>query len=260
MKDSFFIAGRPLLLAHRGASGHAPELTMAAFRSAETMQADGCELDVQLSADAHIAVFHDDTLSRTTGQPGALANRRWSELQELDAGGWFAPPFAGERIPDLEQILGAGPADWRLDIELKKTLTPQRLAERVAEEIRQEKRPGRLIFTSFDRETLEHLAVQLPGVRLGLIFAGDWPADHELERWPVWSVEQHLVTRERLQQARARRIKVCVWTVNTVAAMLHQFALGVDAIITNYPDRYHQAREIFSTGMQNSLDLMEKNI
>ncbi len=244
--DPFFIPQRPLLLAHRGASGHAPELTMAAFRLAAEMGADGCELDVQLAADGHIAVFHDETLQRTTGQPERLDRLTWPELQRLDAGGWFSGAYAGETIPDLQQILDFAPADWRLNIELKQTTAPRRLAEQVADEVDQVLHPERLIFTSFDPQSLRELAAILPEARLGLIFAHQWPPAALLEEWGIWSVEQSLLTGPIVQRAHERGIKVCVWTVNSVAAIRRQLAFAVDAIITNYPDRYHRAWTIFS--------------
>ncbi|HOT98806.1 MAG TPA: glycerophosphodiester phosphodiesterase family protein [bacterium] len=256
--DPFFIPHRPLLLAHRGASGHAPELTMAAFRLAAAMHADGCELDVQLSADGHVAVFHDETLRRTTGRPERLDSLNWTDLQELDAGRWFSSTFTGERIPGLEQILRLEPRTWRLNIELKGTPSPRLLAERVAELVHHEPHPERLIFTSFDPEALSHLATLMPKARRGLIFAHQWPQDEALAAWPIWSVEQSLLTRTRIQQAHARGIRVCAWTVNSVEAMRHLMALGVDAIITNYPDRYHQAWSIFSAENENSLDFNVK--
>ena len=95
----------PLLIAHRGASALAPENTMAAFRLAVEAGADLVELDVRLSADGHPVVIHDAYLSRTTDGLGPVARTPLAALQRLDAGSWFAPRFAGERIPTLDEVL-----------------------------------------------------------------------------------------------------------------------------------------------------------
>ena len=236
--ERFFLKDRPLMLAHRGASGHAPELTMAAFKMALEMESDGLELDVQLSKDQHLAIFHDAGLRRTTGREGLVAETSWKALQQFDAGSWFGPGFGDEKIPDLEQVLQFGPPDWRLNIELKKCPEPRRLARSVARLIRSQPQPGRIICTSFDWETLNFLAEEEPGIRLGLIFASVWPDEAWLDNWPVWSVEKSLLNPELVEKAHARGIRICAWTVNTLPEIEQQISLGVDAIITNYPDRF----------------------
>ena len=95
------------VIAHRGASGAAPENTMAAFRKAVELGAGFIETDLQLSRDARLVALHDDTLERTTNGRGPVSSRSLEELRKLDAGSWFrpsgheSPPFAGERIPTI---------------------------------------------------------------------------------------------------------------------------------------------------------------
>ena len=96
---------QPLVIAHRGFSGVAPENTLAAFRKAIDVGADMFELDVLLSQDEHVVVIHDDTLERTTNGTGKVIDHTLAELQALDAGSWFSPEFAGEPIPTLEDAL-----------------------------------------------------------------------------------------------------------------------------------------------------------
>src|SRR5512137_910870 len=90
---------RPLILAHRGASRRAPENTMAAFRLAVQVGADGVELDVQLSRDGEVVVMHDGRVDRTSDGHGRVRDLTLAELRAFDAGRWVAPEFAGERIP-----------------------------------------------------------------------------------------------------------------------------------------------------------------
>src|SRR5216684_4181789 len=93
------------VIAHRGASGHSPENTMAAFRRAVELGARFIETDLHLSRDGEIVAIHDPTLDRTTSGRGPVMAHSLDELRQLDAGSWFSPEFAGERIPTLDEIL-----------------------------------------------------------------------------------------------------------------------------------------------------------
>jgi glycerophosphoryl diester phosphodiesterase len=116
---TFFRTDRPLILAHRGASRIAPENTLVAFCLALEQGADGLELDVQLSRDGVPVVFHDSELSRTTDGRGRISEKTLAELRTLDAGKWFDPRFAGERIPTLEEVFEAFGDRALYNIELK---------------------------------------------------------------------------------------------------------------------------------------------
>src|SRR5713226_4565274 len=94
-----------LVIAHRGASGNAPENTMAAFRKALALGASFIETDLQLSRDARVVAVHDATVNRPTNGEGAVHDMTLAELRRLDAGSWFGSEFAGQRIPTLEEIL-----------------------------------------------------------------------------------------------------------------------------------------------------------
>src|SRR5260370_24066896 len=93
-----------MLIAHRGASGHAPENTLAAFKKAVALGATFIETDLHLSRDAHLVAIHDATLNRTTNGQGAVHNMTLAELRRLDAGSWFGTEFGGGRIPTLEKL------------------------------------------------------------------------------------------------------------------------------------------------------------
>src|SRR5262245_52903123 len=96
-----------LILAHRGASGYAPENTFTAFELARTMGACGIETDIQLTSDDVLVLFHDSKVERTTNGTGAVKDLTWAELAALDAGSWLDPKFAGERIVRFDAFL-----DW----------------------------------------------------------------------------------------------------------------------------------------------------
>ncbi|HTX00707.1 MAG TPA: glycerophosphodiester phosphodiesterase family protein [Acidimicrobiales bacterium] len=108
-----------LVAAHRGARRLAPENTLAAFRAALALGARALELDVHLTADEEIVVIHDDLLDRTTDATGPVCRFRSGELRDLDAGSWFAPQFAGERLPLLEHVVRLAESSARLLVELK---------------------------------------------------------------------------------------------------------------------------------------------
>lgn len=96
---------KPLVIAHRGANLLAPENTLAAFRLAAQLGAQAVEFDVQLSRDGEVVVIHDAELERTTDGRGSVATSTAAELRRLDAGSWFGPQYANERIPLLREVL-----------------------------------------------------------------------------------------------------------------------------------------------------------
>ena len=95
----------PPLIAHRGASADAPENTMAAFRLAADSGVTWVEFDVKLTHDGVPILMHDDTLDRTTGGKGTVADTNWADIQTLDAGSWFDKRFKDERVPHLVDVL-----------------------------------------------------------------------------------------------------------------------------------------------------------
>src|SRR5512136_1224893 len=107
MSDWLIPHDRPLNIGHRGASAAAPQNTLAAFRKAMELGADGVELDVQLSADGAVVVIHDFTVDKATDGTGRVAAKTLAELKALDAGSRFSPQFAGERIPTLAEVFEA---------------------------------------------------------------------------------------------------------------------------------------------------------
>ena len=109
---------RPVIFAHRGASAHAPENTIAAFELALAQQADAIELDVKLSSDGYVVVHHDDTVDRTTNGNGRIKDLSLAQLRSLDAGSFFAEKFRGEKIPTLEDVFEAVGKRTFINVEL----------------------------------------------------------------------------------------------------------------------------------------------
>ena len=105
-----------LMIAHRGASGHAPENTLAAFRKAVALGVSFIETDLQLTHDARLVAIHDDTVNRTTNGQGAVHDLTLEEIRKLDAGSWFGSEFTGERVPTLEEILDFVPVPVKASV------------------------------------------------------------------------------------------------------------------------------------------------
>ena len=152
------------LWAHRGASGFAPENTLAAFRLAERLGAPALELDVHLTADGVPVVLHDDSLDRTTDGRGQVQRLSLAAVRAVDAGRWFAPAFAGERVPTLEEVLAWVGDRLRLNIEIKTGAA----AEAILPLLRCY--PAvRVLISSFQHDVLAGLRQLQPQIPLGFL-------------------------------------------------------------------------------------------
>ncbi|MBX6395540.1 MAG: glycerophosphodiester phosphodiesterase [Alicyclobacillaceae bacterium] len=226
--------------AHRGASAEAPENTLAAFRRAVSLGVPGIELDVQLSRDGVPVVLHDPTLDRTTDGRGWVGDWTWEELRRLDAGRWFGPAFAGERIPSLAEVLSILPPEVWLNIELK--TAPEAypgLEERILECVHGAGR-CRVLYSSFDHSSLERLQRLDPGASVGLLYDGYLLAPWNYARQAGLRVQSiHVrhwfVNRALVRGAHRRGLKVFAYTVNDPGRAAQLFRLGVDGIFSDHP-------------------------
>jgi glycerophosphoryl diester phosphodiesterase len=235
------------VIAHRGASAVAPENTLAAFRRAVEMGAGFIELDLQLSRDAHLVVLHDDTLGRTTTGRGPVSGKTLEELRRLDAGAWFdgtgkgagAAPFAGERIPTVEEALAFGRAqDIGLYLELKAT-GPNGAEHVLAGALRSAGETGRSVVLSFSANALAQIRRLEPLLVTGYLYSEAVP--NPVERAEEVGARQLLPRSDRITSAlvaEAHRsdLKVVAWTVDAAEKMSALRDAGVDGIITNRPD------------------------
>jgi glycerophosphoryl diester phosphodiesterase len=216
---------------------------MAAFRLAAEMGADGLELDVQLSKDGEAVVLHNPRVDETTDGDGRVVDLTLAELGELDAGRWFAPEFAGERIPTLAQVLGELGPRLALDIELKTDgLFSDGLEAEVVRLVEDSNLVHQVGISSFNPLALWRVRRLNRFISTGLIYAPDQPRRLR-DRWlgplvrpdtlhPRWD----MLDRERVAAAQRRGLKVTPWTCNETDAMLRLVGWGVDAIITDRPD------------------------
>jgi glycerophosphoryl diester phosphodiesterase len=246
-----FLAGRPVLCAHRGGGKLAPENTMEAFAGAiRDWGADMLELDVHASADGEIVVIHDDTVDRTTDGSGRVGGMPLAALRELDAGARFRDSegrasFAGRgvRVPRLEEVIESFPRT-RLTVEIKDV------------------RAGAAVVALIERHGVAHrvlVAAAEERYRVGARgYPGPWGASGQqlrrfwiLHRSPLsalytpradilqvpfaWRGRQ-IVTARFLAEAHRRNLAVHVWTVDDEPLMRLLLELGVDGIQSDRPD------------------------
>ena len=162
----------PLIIAHRGDVTNAPENTIPAFRKALDLGADGIELDVRLTKDERLVVFHDRCLDRTSNGSGPVNHRTQDEVLGLDAGSWFGPGFKGERPPTLDEAFESLPADFLINVEMKVIMKGMRLiAHRVAEVVRRHARWDSTLVASFNPISLYELRKTEPQISRGYIWS-----------------------------------------------------------------------------------------
>ncbi len=230
---------RPLVFAHRGASHAAPENTLAAFREAVRLGADGVELDVHLSADGAPVVIHNATVSATTDGKGLINALSLAQIKELDAGAHFGAAFAGERIPTLAEVFEAVGRQLLINVELKaqKNATAD-LENAVAALVTRMGMADRLWFSSFRPLTLSRIRALLPDVPCGLLYDGlGMGATLLTSITPHEALHPHfaLVTQRFVRRAHKRERRVATWTVDDTAVARKMAAMGVDVLITNEP-------------------------
>ena len=232
---------RPVIIAHRGASGSAPESTASAIRRAVALHADMIELDVQLTRDNRLVIFHDDRLDRTTNGSGLLGRWSYRELAQLDSGGWFAPRFSGERILLASAALRMIPRRCVVNLELKRTRQATMLIERMASCLRWTRTARRVLASSFEPHLLEQLAASHPRIARGLLCRRQPQRSlRRAIRLACVSFHPHasLITPWLVSRAHEAGLRVFAWTVDSPAEAQRLTRLGIDGIFTNWPHRF----------------------
>jgi glycerophosphoryl diester phosphodiesterase len=242
---------RPAIFAHRGASAHAPENTLAAFQLALHQGADGIELDAQLTADGQVVVFHDQEVSRTTQGKGRVRDLKLSQLKMLDAGSHFDIAFQGEPVPSLDEVLATLGQRTFINIELKNYSTIlDRLPEKVVELIKFYNLTQRVLISSFNPIALRKVRRLAPEIAIGLLVLPGFYASLATSRLGKWIVPYdslHLplsvVRAKSTPPAAWVAQRIIVYTVDNPADIRKMIELNVCAMITNDPQL---ARNILS--------------
>ena len=258
--NSFELRDDVTNIAHRGSSMAAPENTLAAVEQAMVDRADYVEIDVRLTADGEVVLYHDRSLQRLTGDPRNVRDLTREELQSFDVGSWFGDAFVGERIPTLDETLQAVRGRSALMIDMKPDPGGElALVEAVLESIEREAaareqcldmlspaqsstRCGNPDVISETRVAVMSPAVvrmvkeREPELRVTLLAQLVMPGTLERRGFDALGLRHNRITNNEIRLARELGYEVHAWTVNDRARMSQMIDLGVDAIITDYPD------------------------
>ena len=239
---TFHKTDRTLVWAHRGASGYAPENTLPAFRRAIELGADGIELDVQLTRDGQIVVIHDEQVGRVSNGKGWVKDLTLDQLKKLDFGRQFSG-FEGTRIPTLEEVYTLfRPTSMTINVELKTgVISYPELERRVVELTHRMGMENQVLYSSFNHYSCRKLRELDGDAYIGFLYADGYmgiagycrenggnalhPALYNI-RYPDY-----------MKEAAENGLDVNVWTVNEKSHIRSCIDAGVNAVITNYPDR-----------------------
>ncbi len=229
------------LIAHRGASGHAPENTMAAFKLALEMGAEAVELDVHQSKDHELVVIHDEDLKRVGGRKARVRDLTARELAQADVGSWYAKRFSSEGVPTLDQVfdLVDGKAELHVEIKRGSSLYPG-IEERVVDLIQRRKAWSRTLVSSFDHQALYMARSLDERVRVGYLLGltpmrTAWRELSELKAESL-NLSRRQADARKLRGCRQRGLKMLVYTVNTQRELAKLSKLGVDGVFSNFPE------------------------
>jgi glycerophosphoryl diester phosphodiesterase len=221
-------------IGHRGACGHAPENTLASMRKALELEVHGFEFDIRLSKDGVPVVIHDETLERTTSGVGEVSDYTFEQLQAFDAGG-------GEKIPSLKNVLDMVDKRCRLFVELKAHYATNPVADLLTHYV---SHLGwsyeQLYVCSFDHMQIATVRTLNPELRTCALIAGI-PVSlaaiaAEAGAWAI-NPNIHHINKDLVEDAHARGLKVVTWTANDPLHIGRAKMLGVDGIVSDFPDR-----------------------
>lgn len=249
-------AGRPLVIAHRGGAGLWPENTLYAFERARSLGVDVIETDVHATADGELVIFHDDGLERTTDGAGRVGSLTLAQLKRLDAAYRFSPdggrsfPLRGKgvTVPTLREVFEALPR-MRFNIEPKQAAPA--IAAPLCRLIRERGMADRVLVASFSAGILAEFRSECPEVATSAAtgevasfltlqsagLAASYSPHMQALQVPEHAVAVRVLTRDFVEAAHGRGLRVHAWTVNAEGDMRRLVEMGVDGIMTDYPDR-----------------------
>ncbi|MFX4305596.1 glycerophosphodiester phosphodiesterase [Exiguobacterium sp. A1_3_1] len=252
---------RIINVAHRGASGYAPEHTMPAYEMGhKTFKADYIEIDLQMTKDGQLIAMHDETVDRTTDGTGAVKDKTLEEIKKLDAGSWFnevnpslaRKEYAGLKVPTLEEIFSTYGKHANYYIETKSPEVYPGMEEKLLNTLKaydlssDRVKPGQVLIQSFSEASLQKVKAMDPNVPLiQLMEANEVKAltDDRLTAIRQYAVgvgpSFKALTRENVSAIRAHDLLLHPYTVNEKADMVRMLDYGVTGVFTNYADRFN---------------------
>lgn len=251
----FFKETGVMVMAHQGGKGLWPENTLYAFDRAVELGVDVLEMDIHSTADEILVVMHDDTVDDTTDGTGPIQEYSFDELKKLDAGYFWSEngetyPFRGQGIivPALEELFEAFP-DVLMNIEIKQR-EPSIVAP-LCEMIHAFNREDITLVASFDSYTVKAFRKECPSIAtavsesevrvffilITVLLPAVYRPQAEAFQIPEFSGGLHVLTERFVESAARHNMDVHVWTVNEEEDMQRMIDMGVNGIITDYPDR-----------------------
>lgn len=232
-------------VAHRGATGYAPENTIAAFDKGVEMKADYIEIDVQRNKDGELVIIHDNTVDRTTDGTGYVKDLTFEQIRELDAGSWKGEQFTGEKIPTFDEILDRYHGRTGILIELKSPELYPGIEAQVAEKLKarnlDKPQNEKIIIQSFNFESMKITNSLLPKVPIGVLTSNRaHTTEQALKEFATYAdyfnPSYGIVSKELVDQVHSLGMKIQSWTVRSQEAAAFLLEMNVDGIITDYPD------------------------
>ena len=235
-------------VAHRGSSGSYPENSRIALEKAIEAGVDMIEVDCQLSKDGHVVVIHDERLQRTARAKGYVRGQTLKQLKKLDVGAWFKKAFKGERILTMEEVVEIvdGKADLNVDIKAVKQGSPG-IELKILFILSHYGYLDRSILSSFDYRALRRVRELAPEAQIGILHGAEtkenpFQVAREIGAYSL-HIQKELATSPLLERAAQLGLKTFVWTVNEVPEMEKFLALGVDGIISDFPEKFWKVRQ-----------------
>ena len=218
-----------LKIGHRGAAGHAPENTLAAVRKGIALGVDFVEIDIRRTADGRLVVLHDATVNRTTDGKGRIESFCFQDLEKLDAG-------EGEHIPTFAEVLKVATGKTGLMVELK----IRGAAQQTVELVREARFKGSVIYASFLHDELTHVRKADPEAPLMVLFGSLSRASvsRAIKYGASYVGLPHdKATGPRVNSFHRAGLRLFVYTANDPDDIQRVLSLGVDGVISNFPDR-----------------------
>ncbi len=232
--DGIQVNDDAVVIAHRGASGRAPENTLEAVIFAIEDGAEWVEIDVQETSDGEVVVVHDSDFMKLAGENLSVANGSLEQIRAIDIGAWFGTDFAGAQVPTLAEVLSAAKGKSGVIIELKYYGLDVQLEQRVVDIVEQVGMSDSVMIMSLSLDGVRKMQALRPDWNYGLLVA---QSAGNLAAIDVdfLAVSSRIATTQLMRRAGKAGKPVYVWTVNDPVSMSRMLSLGVNGIITDEP-------------------------
>jgi glycerophosphoryl diester phosphodiesterase len=230
---------RPLVVAHRGASGYAPENTYAAFNLAVKMGADMIEMDIHPTSDGKLVVIHDDKVDRTTDGHGKVSEIPYRQIKELNAAAKF-PDRDPEPVPLFSDVLSkySGTIDIMVEVKHGSSIYPG-VEKEVVKQVSDQGATDRVEIISFDAEALKRIREESSQIKLGIVFVGNMISFADMYQGRVEALHGSwdFVSKGQINYAKQKNFYTFLWTPNTEDEISTCLSYEPDGIVSNFPDK-----------------------